>query len=132
MTFTAKAAKSAKDENELSRGILDAAFRVHSALGPGLLEGAYEACLAYELRAEGFKIVTQVPLPLVYREVRLDVGYRLDLLVEELVVVEIKSVDRMAAIHEAQLLSYLKLSGKRLGLLINFNVVRLKDGYSDW
>ncbi|HXA86938.1 MAG TPA: GxxExxY protein [Candidatus Dormibacteraeota bacterium] len=74
MNFTAKAAKSAKDENELSRSILDAAFRVHSAIGPGLLEGAYEACLAYELRAEGFNILTQVPLPLVYREVTLDVG----------------------------------------------------------
>ena len=128
MSFTATVAKSAKDENELSRSILDAAFRVHSALGPGLLEGAYEACLAYELRSEGYKVLTQVPLPLVYREVKLDVGYRLDLLVEELVVVEIKSVDRMAAIHQAQLLSYLKLSGKRLGLLINFNVLRLKDG----
>ena len=128
MSFTAKAAKSAKDENELSRNILDATFRVHSALGPGLLEGAYEACLAYELRAEGFGVLTQVPLPLVYREVRLDVGYRLDLLVEELVIIEIKAVDALSAIHQAQLLSYLKLSGKRLGLLINFNVVRLKDG----
>jgi len=128
MSFTAKAAKSAKDENELSRSILDAAFRVHSALGPGLLEGAYEACLAYELRAEGFRVLTQVPLPLVYREVALDVGYRLDLLVEELVVVEVKSIDRLAALHQAQLLSYLKLSGKRLGLTINFNVVLLKDG----
>ena len=128
MSFTAKAAKIAKEENELSRSILDAAFRVHSALGPGLLEGAYEACLAYELRAEGFRLLTQVPLPLVYREVTLDVGYRLDLLVEDLVVVEIKSVDALAAIHQAQLLSYLKLSGKRLGPLINFNVVRLKDG----
>ena len=128
MNSTAKAAKSAKDENELSRSILDAAFRVHSALGPGLLEGAYEACLAYELRAEGFSVLTQVPLPLVYREVTLDIGYRLDLVVEDLVVIEIKSVDALAAIHQAQLLSYLKLSGKRLGLLINFNVVRLKDG----
>jgi GxxExxY protein len=92
------------------------------------LEGAYEAYLAYELRAEGFNILTQVPLPLVYREVTLDVGYRLDLLVEELVIVEVKSVDALLAIHHAQLLSYLKLSGKRLGLLVNFNVVRLKDG----
>ena len=127
MSFTAKAAKSAKDENELSKSILDAAFRVHSALGPGLLESAYEACLAYELRAEGFNVLTQVPLPLVYREVTLDVGYRLDLLVEELVV-EVKSIDALFAIHQAQLLSYLKLSEKRLGLLLNFNVVRLKDG----
>jgi GxxExxY protein len=119
---------NAKDENELSKSILDAAFRVHSALGPGLLESAYEACLAYELRAEGFSILTQLPLPIVYREVRLDVGYRLDLLVEELVIVEIKSVDALAPIHQAQMLSYLKLSGKRLGLLINFNTVWLKDG----
>ncbi len=117
-----------KDENELSKSILDAAFRVHTALGAGLLESAYEACLAYELRTDGFRILTQVPLPLVYREVKLDVGYRLDLLVEELVIVEIKSVDALAPIHHAQLLSYLKLSRKRLGLLINFNVVRLKDG----
>lgn len=128
MSFTAKAAKSAKDENELSRIILDAAFRVHSALGPGLLESAYEACLTYELRAEGLSVLTQVPLPLVYREVTLDVGYRLDLLVEDLVIVEVKSIDALLAIHQAQLLSYLKLSDKRLGLLINFNVVRLKDG----
>src|SRR6266700_1903377 len=129
MNFTAKDAKNANDdENALSGSILDAAFRVHSALGPGLLESAYEACLAYELRTDGFRILTQVPLPLVYREVKLDVGYRLDLLVEELVIVEIKSVDALAPIHHAQLLSYLKLSRKRLGLLINFNVVRLKDG----
>ena len=128
MSFTAKTAKSAKDENELSRSILDAAFRVHSAIGPGLLESAYEACLAYELRAEGLNVLTQLPLPLIYREVSLDVGYRLDLLVEELVVVEVKSVDALIPIHQAQLLSYLRLSEKRLGLLINFNVVRLKDG----
>jgi GxxExxY protein len=128
MSVTAKAAKSAKDENELSRGILDAAFRVHSAVGPELLESAYEACLAYELRTQGLNVLTQVPLPLVYREVKLDVGYRLDLLVEDLVVVEIKSVDALIPIHQAQLISYLKLSEKRLGLLINFNIVRLKDG----
>ena len=128
MSFTAKAAKSAKDENELSRSILDAAFRVHSALGPGLLESAYEACLAYELRAEGFRVVTQVPLPLVYREVTLDVGYRLDLLVEDLVIVEIKSVEALLPLHQAQLISTSNSVEKRLGLLINFNVVRLKDG----
>lgn len=92
------------------------------------MESAYEACLAYELRAEGLSVLTQVPLPLRYREVALDVGYRLDLLVEDLVIVEVKSVDSLLAIHQAQLLSYLKLSEKRLGLLINFNVVRLKDG----
>lgn len=121
-------AKLAKDENELSKIILDAAFRVHSALGPGLLESAYEACLAYELRNEGLEVLTQVPLPLVYREVRLDIGYRLDLVVEDLVVVEIKAIDNLIAIHQAQIISYLKLSGKKLGILINFNTLHLRDG----
>ena len=128
MDFTATGAKDAKDENELSRIILDAAFRVHSAIGPGLLESAYEACLAYEIRSAGLKVQTQVPLPLLYRDVKLEVGYRLDLLVEELVVVEVKAVDALAPIHHAQLLSYLKLCGKKLGLLINFHEVSLRHG----
>ena len=126
--MTTAAIKMARNENELSKIILNAAFRVHSALGPGLLESSYEACLAYELRNEGLNVLTQVPLPLIYREVRLEVGYRLDILVEDLVIVEIKSVDALAPIHQAQVLSHLKLSGKRLGLLINFNVLHLKDG----
>ena len=117
--------KTARDENELSKLILDAAFRVHSAVGPGLLESAYEACLAYELRSQGLKVLTQVPLPVTYREVKLDVGYRLDVLVEDLVVVEVKSVDALAAIHHAQLLSYLKLGGHKLDILIDFNTVHL-------
>lgn len=125
MTVTAK---EAKDENELSRIVLDAAYRIHTALGPGLLESAYEACLAYELRNEGLKVLTQVPLPLVYREVKLDAGYRLDLLVEDLVIVEVKAVDSLAAIHQAQVISYLKLSGKKLGIIINFNCLHLRDG----
>jgi GxxExxY protein len=128
MTFTATGAKDAKDENELSKAILDAAFKVHTALGPGLLESAYEACLAYELRNEGLTVLTQVPLPLIYKEVRLDAGYRLDLLVEDMVVVEIKAVDALAAIHQAQVISYLRLSGKKLGILINFNSLHLRDG----
>jgi GxxExxY protein len=131
MSFTAKGAKDAKDakdENELSRIILDAAFRVHSAVGPGLLESAYEACLAYELRNEGLTVLTQVPLPLIYKEVKLDVGYRLDLLVEDLVVVEIKSVEALIGIHQAQVISYLRLSGKKLGILINFNTLHLREG----
>lgn len=107
-------AKEAADENELSRIILNAAYRVHTALGPGLLESAYEACLAYELRNDNLKVLTQVPLPLVYREVKLDAGYRLDLLVEDLVIIEIKTVESLAAIHQAQVISYLKLSGKKL------------------
>jgi GxxExxY protein len=121
-------AKLAKDENELSKIILDAAFRVHSALGFGLLESAYEACLAYELSNEGLEVLTQVPLPLVYREVRLDIGYRLDMVVEDLVIVEIKAIDSLTAIHQAQVISYLKLSGKKLGILINFNNLHLRDG----
>ena len=128
MDFTATGAKGAKDENELSKLILDAAFQVHSAIGPGLLENAYEACLAYELRCVGLTVLTQVPLPLVYRDVRLEVGYKLDILVEDLVVIEIKAVDRLIAVHHAQLLSYLKLSGKKLGILINFNVPHLREG----
>ena len=120
--------KLSKDENGLSKIILDAAFRVHTALGPGLLESAYEASLAYELRNEGLEVLTQVPLPLVYREVRLDIGYRLDLVVEDLVVVEIKSIDSLVAIHQAQVISYLKLSGKKLGIIVNFNCLHLRDG----
>jgi GxxExxY protein len=119
---------AARSENVISRFILDAAFRVHTALGPGLLESAYEACLAHELREAGLKVRAQVPLPLIYKSVKLDVGYRLDLLVDELVVVEIKAVDALIPIHQAQLLSHLKLSGKKLGLLINFHVLHLKQG----
>ncbi len=103
-------------------------MRVHTALGPGLLESAYEACLAYELRKVGLTVETQVPLPLIYEDVRLDAGYRIDLIVAEVVIVELKSVDAIAPIHKAQLLSYLKLSGHKVGLLLNFNVVHLKDG----
>ena len=126
--MTTTGTKTAMNENEISRVILDAAFRLHSAVGPGLLEKAYDACLAYELRSAGLDVRTQVPLPLIYKEVKLDTAYRLDLLVNDLVVIELKSVDLLAPIHQAQLISYLKLSGKRLGILINFNVVHLKHG----
>jgi len=101
---------------------------VHRALGPGLLESAYEACLTFELTQRGLKVEQQKPLPVVYLEVKLDCGYRLYLLVEEAVIVEIKAVDHLMPIHQAQLLSYLKLSGIKVGLLINFNVRLLKDG----
>jgi GxxExxY protein len=114
--------------NRITEIIIGAAIAVHKALGPGLLESAYEACLAWELTQRGLKVKTQQPLPVVYREVQLDCGYRLDLIVEDAVIVEIKSVDSLAPIHEAQLLSYLKLSGRRVGLLINFNARVLKDG----
>jgi GxxExxY protein len=103
-------------------------MRVHSALGPGLLESAYEACLLFELHKRELKAVSQVQLPVVYESVKIDAGYRIDLLVEDAVVVELKAVEEVLPIHQAQLLSYLKLSGNKLGLLINFNTVHLKDG----
>ena len=114
--------------NELTGQIINAAMQVHTRLGPGLLESAYEACLAYELRKRGFKAAQQVGLPVIYDEVQLDVGYRLDILVEDSVILELKAVEHMIPLFDAQLLSYLKLSGKRVGLLLNFNVTRLKDG----
>jgi GxxExxY protein len=114
--------------NRITETIIGAAIEVHRALGPGLLESAYEACLVFELEQRGLKVEHQKPLPVVYQSVNLDCGYRIDLLVEDTVVVEIKAVDQLAPIHEAQLLSYLKLSGCRFGLLINFNVMMLKDG----
>jgi GxxExxY protein len=107
---------------------VDAAMYVHSALGPGLLESTYEACLMYELNKRGVITRNQVPLPVRYEEVLIEVGYRIDLLVAESVIVELKSVDMLAPIHKAQLLSYLKLSGRKIGLLINFNVELLKHG----
>ncbi len=114
--------------NEITGHIVDAAIKVHRSLGPGLLESAYEACLAYELRQRGFDVSTQAPLPISYQSVRLDAGYRLDLFVNSRVIVELKSVQEIIPVYEVQLLTYLKLSGTKIGLLINFNVVRLKDG----
>jgi GxxExxY protein len=116
------------DIEKVFKMVLDGAFRVHSELGPGLLESAYEECLYFELRQAGLNVKKQIPLPLIYREVKLDAGYRVDLLVENIVVVEIKSVESLADIHLAQMLTYLKLSGCKLGLLVNFNVRHLKDG----
>jgi GxxExxY protein len=114
--------------NRITENIIGAAIEVHRALGPGLLESAYEACLCFELVQRGLTVEQQKPLPVVYRDVKLDCGYRLDLLVEDAVVVEVKAIDRLAPIQQAQLLSYLKLSGCKVGLLINFNVKVLKDG----
>jgi GxxExxY protein len=113
---------------EVSHSVITCAMKVHTALGPGLLESTYTACLQFELGQAGVQSATQVGLPVVYRGVKLELGYRIDLLAEDLVVVEIKSVEAVSPVHQAQLLSYLKLSGKSLGLLINFNVVHLKDG----
>ncbi len=114
--------------NTVTSGIIGAAIDVHRALGPGLLESAYEACLAYELAQKKMNVEQQKPLPLIYGDVKLDCGYRIDLLVDDAVIVEIKSVDSLAPIHKAQMLSYLKLSGCQVGLLINFNVKLLKQG----
>jgi GxxExxY protein len=114
--------------NRITEQIIGAAIAVHRALGPGLLESAYEACLAYELAERGLVVQRQREMPVTYRAVRVDCGYRIDLLVAAKVVVEIKAVDAIHPIHEAQLITYLKLSGCKLGLLINFNVKVLKDG----
>jgi GxxExxY protein len=114
--------------NQITESVIGAAMEVHRVLGPGLLESAYEACLAFELAQRGLKIEQQKPLPVVYRQVKLDCAYRLDFLVEKSVIVELKVVDSLAPIHKAQLLSYLKLSGCKVGLLINFNVNVLKNG----
>ncbi len=114
--------------NKITEAIIGAAIQVHRVLGPGLLESAYVACLAYELGKRGLVVEQQKGVPLVYEEVKLEFGYRMDLLVEQSVVVEVKSIDALAPIHEAQTLSYLRLSGCKLALLINFNVTVLKDG----
>jgi GxxExxY protein len=112
----------------MTQAIIGAAIQVHRVLGPGLLDTAYEACLAFELKKRGLSVEQQQPLPLIYEQVKLDCGYRIDLLVEGVVVVEVKSIDAPAPIHEAQVMSYLKLSGCNVALLINFNVPLLKDG----
>ncbi len=114
-------------ENDISYAIRGAAFKIHSALGPGLLESAYEVALTYELKQQGFEVKNQVGLPFIYGETKLDVGYRLDLLINDKVIVEIKSVESLTDVHFKQLHTYLKLSGKKLGLLINFNVSSLKE-----
>ena len=114
--------------NRITEAIIGAAMNVHRALGPGLLESAYEACLLHELAQAGLKVVQQKPLPIIYRGVTLDCGYRLDLMVEDEVILEIKSLEKLLPIHKAQLMSYLKLASCNVGLLINFNVEVLKHG----
>lgn len=116
------------NENELSYKIIGIGIELHKQLGPGLLESVYENTLAFDLRDAGINVEQQVPVPLVYKEVKMDCGYRLDLLVEKKVIIEIKSVEQLAPVHFAQTLTYLKLSGIKLGLLINFNSAVLKDG----
>jgi GxxExxY protein len=113
---------------ELSGSILNCAYRVHSSLGPGLLESAYEECLYYELKKHGLEVIKQKPMPLIYEEIKLDLGYRIDLYIETKVIIEIKSVDALNPVHFAQLMTYMKLAKCRIGFLINFNVHSLKDG----
>jgi len=115
-------------ENELSNQVIGFAIEVHKALGPGLLESAYKECLFYKLVKSGLYVEKEKPMPVIFEEVKLDVGYRLDLLVENKLVIELKSVEALNEIHLAQTLTYLKLGSYKLGLLINFNVVKLKDG----
>jgi GxxExxY protein len=137
-----KGAKSAKEEeephakeknmseNETARIVVDAAYKIHTTIGPGLLESAYEAILAYELRKRGLHVQRQVGVPIVYEEVNLDEGFRADLIVENLVIIELKAIEQVIPVHKKQLLTYLKLMGKKLGLLINFNEEKIKDGIS--
>jgi GxxExxY protein len=114
--------------NAISGQIVDSAMRVHSALGPGLLESVYEKCLQHELQRRGLKVQTQVGFPIVYGDVKIESGLKIDLLVADQIIVELKSVEMILSVHESQLISYLKITGKRLGLLVNFNVAKLKDG----
>ena len=116
------------NRNEISGAVVDAAMKVHSALGPGLFESAYAACLRHELVKRGLRVQSEVPLPVVYDGVRLEAGYRLDLVVEDTVVVELKAIEELAPIHQAQIISTLELSGKPIGLLINFHTLHLKNG----
>ena len=115
-------------ENEISKIVFESALKVHKVLGPGLLESAYEECLFYELKKSNLKVEKQKALPLIYEEVKLDVGYRIDMIIEDKFIVEVKSVEALTDVHLAQLLTYLRLSDCRLGLLINFNVKLLKEG----
>ena len=116
------------NENEVAKQIVDAAYRIHTSLGPGLLESAYEAVLAYELEKRGLRTVRQQVVPIIYQSARIETGFRADLIVEDKVIVEIKSVEVVAPLHKKQLLTHLRLADKRLGLLINFNVALIKDG----
>lgn len=117
-------------ENEIAKEIVDAAYKIHTTLGPGLLESVYEAVLAYELRKRGLRVDTQRPIPVIYEGVRLEEGFRADMVVEDKVIVELKSVEAVHPVHKKQLLTYLRLAHNRLGLLINFGALLIKDGIS--
>ena len=115
-------------ENEIASQIVDAAYKIHTKLGPGLLESAYQAILEYELHKQGMRLEVEVPVPIKYESVALDIGFRADMIVEDLVIVELKSVEQIAPVHKKQLLTYLRLTDKHLGLLINFGAPLIKDG----
>jgi GxxExxY protein len=117
-----------RETEEIARAVVDAAIAVHRTLGPGLLESAYEACLAHELERRGRVVARQTALPVIYHSVKLEAGYRIDMIVDGAVIVEVKAIEAVAPLHEAQLLTYMRLSQRRLGLLINFNVTLLKQG----
>ena len=114
--------------NEITKKIIGCAIEVHKILGPGLLESAYEACLFYELQKEGLRVERQKPVPMIYKEIKLDCGYRMDIIVEDCVIIELKTVDAIIPVHEAQILTHMKFAKKSIGLLINFNVTLLKNG----
>ena len=116
------------DIEEIARKIVNSAIKVHTALGPGLLESTYQKCLAYEMEKDGFRIECEVVLPIVYDRIKIDAGYRIDMIVEGLVLIENKTVEKLMPIHEAQLLTYLKLKDCKIGFLLNWNVTRMKDG----
>jgi GxxExxY protein len=116
------------NENQIAAAVVDAAFKIHTTLGPGLLESVYESTLEYELRKRGLSVRRQISLPVYYEGLKLELGYRVDLIVGDKVIIEIKSIEALAPIHKRQLLTYLRLANMRLGLLINFNVERIKDG----
>jgi GxxExxY protein len=114
--------------NQITEKIIGCAIEVHKRLGPGLLESAYEECLSYELKSAGLIVERQVPVPVAYKDIKLECGYRIDILVEKTVVIELKAIEAFASVHEAQILTYMKFANKTLGLLINFNVTLLKNG----
>ena len=116
------------NENQIAAAVVDAAYKIHTTLGPGLLESVYQATLNYELQERGLRVHQQVGLPVYYKSLKLEIGYRVDLIVDERVIIEIKSVEAIALVHRMQLLTYLRLANLRLGLLINFNVERIRDG----
>ncbi len=115
-------------ENDIAKIVVDAAYKIHTRLGPGLLESAYQVILAYELRTRGLRVETEVPMPVTYEGVSLEIGFRADMVVEDLVILELKSVENVADVHKKQLLTYLRASGKRLGLLINFGAPIIRQG----